>query len=234
MSLLHDHIVRALNRNANSFQRNDLDWLPKIPNELPDGKFDLGKKSRKQLRLIANAAITALALKAPDRFQYDLQSIRSINDRKTANIASNRLIRIAECVEEDADAAGDKYRQAARLAEVVLEHYGQTEMRESFADIAGTYASVPWIPSPAVQPSVLELLKCLRELEGMTTVHPVKKEDLAKESDANVDDEPFVSVTFKQFVGTREEGDAWARKVQEAVGTHCGAWDEIEIDLPDA
>ncbi|MFE6739748.1 hypothetical protein [Streptomyces tubercidicus] len=230
MSLLHDHIVHALNLNANK----KLDYLPEIPDELPDGKFDLGTKSRKQLRLIANAAITALALKSPERFRYDLQAIRSINDRKTANIASNRLMRIAECVEEDEEAAGDKYRQAARLAEVVLEHYDEMPMSESFVDIAGAYASVPWIPSPKVQPSVLELLKSLRELEGRTTVHPVKQEGLAKESDANPDEDPFVSVTFKQFVGTREEGEAWARKLQEAVGTHCGAWDEIEIDLPEA
>lgn len=224
MSLLHDHIVHALNLNASE----KLDWLPEIPNELPDGKFDPGKKSRKQLRLIANAAITALALEATEGFRHDLQTIRSINDRKTADIASNRLIRIAEWVEEDENAAGDKYRQAARLAEVVLEHYGEMPMSESFADIAGTYASVPWIPSPAVQPSVLELLKKLRELEGTTTVRPVKK------SDAAADEEPFVSVTFKQFVSTRAEGEAWAREVQKAVGQHCGAWDDIEILLPEA
>lgn len=224
MSLLHDHIVRELNANA----KQRLTWLPEIPEELPNGRFDLSQASRKQLRLVANAAITALALE-PGRmdFRNDLKKIYSINGLRPARAASNKLLQIAEwAVVDDGDAAADKFVAAARLAEIVIEHYSLWANPESFAEVAGLYGRVVWYATGEVQSSVLELLANLRKIDNAS-----KKTNTSEAGTA--EEEPFVSVTFKRIVTSRAEGEEWARKVQQAVGEGCGAWDDIAIDLPE-
>jgi hypothetical protein len=158
----HDVLVRSL-RLGNT---TAADWLPEI-SASEEGlenaykiKFGDDRFSRKILRLVADSAADSLRAETfKAGYASETRKVRPVVDVRTAFFASSRLLKIAEWADSDRiEGLGDRYRNAARLAEITGEHYVGRES-EDFETVAGAYESaVGGAFDYAVREVVLKLL----------------------------------------------------------------------------
>lgn len=161
---LHDVLVHEF-----QLGRNRIDWLP-AAGGLPEGyfraRFADDRVGRLQLRLLANSAVKGLQETQRMEYRNELKRIRFINCRRTAFAASSRLLRVASWSEaEYGENAGAEFASAARLAELVGEHYNGWPT-SSYADVVGLYVEAANQGfDPFVRTETLRLLKDLKALE---------------------------------------------------------------------
>lgn len=165
----HDVLIRNLLLES----RDAGEWLPKVAfsdEEMEYAyrlKFGDDRFSRKILRLVADSVVEAiLADPYRNEFRSELRRIRPVVDVRTAFFASSRLLKIAEWDRQDnGEGAGDTYASAARLAEVVGEHYGGMPP-EGYEEVAGNYVgAIRGSFDDAVRTVVLKLLADIRTVE---------------------------------------------------------------------
>ncbi|MGW7100446.1 hypothetical protein [Streptomyces sp. NPDC054838] len=96
---------------------------------------------RAQLRLILKTVVDSMRASRFDQEYHDeLRRVPRVNSAKKANAASNRLWKISAWeVQESGDGAGQPYRHAARIAEILLENYTDGGHQESYADVAALF-----------------------------------------------------------------------------------------------
>lgn len=96
---------------------------------------------RAQLRVVLEAVIDSM-LASPFNRQYhdDLRRVPRVNSAKNASTAANRLWAVSDWdVQESGDSAGQPYRHAARIAEILLENYTDGGHQESYADVTSLF-----------------------------------------------------------------------------------------------